>query len=130
MKTSAYSLIEVMIAGAVLAVGIAAAALLANSRILQQEANKDVTRGENVQERIAKLYHLGLATNTFTNILPETFVTTRSGLDKFVLSLSVPTTNNGVESVTSTLFFSAGAQNDGTVVYRTNTETFSRQTTW
>jgi len=129
MKTSAYSLIEVLIAGAVLAVGISAAALLANSMLIQQDANTDLTRGLNVQERVAKLYHLGLATNAITNVLPETFSNSVAGPDKFVLSFSAAATNNGIESVTNTLIFSVGLQRDGTVVYRTNTATLYRETT-
>jgi len=130
MKNTAYSLIEVLIAGAILAIGIAAAALLTNSITLQQEANTDLTRGLNVQERVAKLYHLGLATNAITNVLPETFVTNTNALalDKFVLGFSAPATNNGIESVTNTLIFSVGSQRDGTVVYRTNTATLYRET--
>ena len=129
MKTNAYSLIEVLIAAAVLAVGISAAALLANSMILQQDANTDLTRGLNVQERVAKLYHLGLPTTAITNVLPETFSNSAAGLDKFVLSFSAATTNNGIESLTNTVVFSVGIQRDGTVVYRTNTATLYRETT-
>ena len=130
MKTAAYSLIEVLIAGAVLAIGIAAAALLANSMLIQEEANTDLTRALNVQERVAKLYHLGLATNAITNVLPETFGSSTAGLDKFVLTFSAATTNNGVESVTSNLTFSVGSQSsDGSVVYRSSTTTNSRETT-
>ena len=130
MKTAAYSLIEVLIAGAVLAIGIAAAALLTNSMLIQEEANTDLTRALNVQERVAKLYHLGLATNAITNVLPETFGSSTAGLDKFVLTFSAATTNNGVESVTSNLTFSVGSQSsDGSVVYRSSTTTNSRETT-
>ena len=130
MKTAAYSLIEVLIAGAVLAIGIAAAALLTNTMILQQEANTDLTRALNLQERVAKLYHLGLATNAITNVLPETFVTNTNsmGLDKFLLTFGASTNTNGIESVPTTLIFSVGSQQDGTVVYRTNTNTLYRET--
>ena len=129
MKANAYSLIEVLISGAILAIGIAAAAMLANSMIIQQDANTDLTRGLNVQERVAKLYHLGMATNVITNVLPETFSNSAAGLDKFVLGFTAPITNNGIESVTNTLIFSVGYQRDGTVVYRTNSTKLSRETT-
>lgn len=129
MKTSAYSLIEVLIAGAILAIGIAAAALLTNTMLLQHEASTDVTRGMNVQERVSKLYHLGVATNAFTNVLPEVFSSTNPpGIDRFFLGFSAATTNNGAESVTCTNIFSVGSRQDGTVLYRTNTNTLSRET--
>ncbi len=126
MKTAAYSLIEVLIAGAILAIGIAAAALLSNSIIIQQEANSDLVRALNIQPRAAALYHLGLATGTITNILPETFTTnTTPALDTFYLGFDGAATNNGIESVNCTLIIPMAAAGTN-ISYRTNSNTFYR----
>jgi hypothetical protein len=96
--------------------------------LLQHEANTDLTRGMNVHERAAKLYHLGLATSAITNVLPEAFTNaTPPGLDRFFLGFSAASTNSGVESVDCTNVFSIGTKQDGTVAYRTNTRTFYRE---
>jgi type II secretory pathway pseudopilin PulG len=56
----AYSLIEVLVAAGVLALGIAAAASMAGAITSQAEANLVIGRVLNLQEQAARLYQLGL----------------------------------------------------------------------
>lgn len=67
----AYSLIEVLVAAAILAIGISAAALLANTLLIQEQSNGYSLRAFNAQEQAARLWQLGLDPATITNILPE-----------------------------------------------------------
>jgi len=109
---AAYSLIEVLIAGAILAIGIAAAALLANSMLVQQEANAQVSSALNLQEQAGKLYRMGLATSEITNVLQTgglTFSTNASTL-------------SAIESVNCVLVYAVGPE------FRTNTNVFVRET--
>ncbi len=69
-RTSAYSLLEVLIAAAVLMLAIAAAAAMALTVAAQQETNIHIARAINLQEQAARLYQLGLAPNTIAGILP------------------------------------------------------------
>ncbi len=68
--SSAYSLIEVVIAGAILMITIAAAAAMALTVVTQQETNTRISCALNYQEQAAHLYQLGLSTNTIAAILP------------------------------------------------------------
>ena len=133
MKCIAYTLVEVLIAGSLLLIGIASAALLANSFFLQEEANAKITRAINLQEQAAHLYHLGLTPSTITNVLPEQCVASDPpGNDKFFFQFTTTTnTISGVgtvESGTCRLVFPAARQRDGTIVYATNDITVVRPT--
>ena len=76
MKTQAksqraYTLIEVLVAGGILVMGIAAAASLALTMVAQEKANSRVERAFNMQEQAGRLYHLGLEPAAITgNLLP------------------------------------------------------------
>jgi len=108
----AYSLIEVLVAGAILAIGIAAAALLANSMLVQQEANAQVSSALNLQEQAGKLFRMGLSTGEITNVL-------QTGGLSFSTN---PAPLAGVESVNCVLVFAVGSDS------RTNTNVFVRET--
>lgn len=79
-----YSLVEVLIAAGLVALGIGAAALLAMTMVSQQDASARVVRALNYQEQAARLYQLGLPVGSITNILPResgvtvTFLSTNS----------------------------------------------------
>jgi prepilin-type N-terminal cleavage/methylation domain-containing protein len=74
-----YSLVEVLVAAAILAFGIAAAAILGVTMVSQQEGAAKVVRALNYQEQAGRLYQLGVSTNQITNILPpETSITSFS----------------------------------------------------
>jgi len=65
-----YSLIEVLVAAGILAIGIAAAAVLALTMVSQQEGAARAVRALNYQEQACRLYQFGVAPSVITNILP------------------------------------------------------------
>ncbi len=79
-----YSLVEVLIAAGLVALGIGAAALLSLTMVSQQDGSARVVRALNYQEQAARLYQLGIPIDSITNILPResgatvTFPTTNS----------------------------------------------------
>jgi type II secretory pathway pseudopilin PulG len=131
----AYSLIEVLIAAGILLTGIAAAAMMAHTMFLQEEANGRVTRALNLQEQAATLWQLGLEPGDITNILPEKCVATDPpGADAVRLTF---TTNanitvlglNPVQSVGVSIQFHSATAADGTLVYQSNNVTVVRPST-
>lgn len=132
-QISAYSLVEVLVAGALLAIGIAAAALMANSMIMQEEANIRVIRGLNLQEQVGRLYQLGLDYDAITNVLAERCTTTFPPEDGSVgLRLSVVTTNipgaGLVEQAECEIVYSVVQGSDGNTYYASNSVTLIRPT--
>ena len=120
-----YSLIEVVIAGAILAMAIMAAASLASSLVQQQEW---VPRGKamlNIQEQAAKLFHLGLSPSQITNILPIPVSPTNSPpegqvyLQFLIASTNVPGAGT-MERALCRLTFASQRRMGGALSYRTN----------
>lgn len=127
----AYSLIEVLIAAGVLLTGIAAAAMMANTMYLQQEANGVVTRALNLQEQAATLWQLGLSPGAIANILPEKCVTnTNTGPNQVNLTSAtgnLTVANLGTfETNSLRIIFHSATSANGTLVYQTNTVTVVR----
>jgi type II secretory pathway pseudopilin PulG len=129
----AYTLVEVLIAGALLAIGVAAAAVLARTIYANQESSALATRALNVQEQAGRLFSLGLATNTITNLLPEscTNVTTppagRINL-QFALATNTITNVGDIEAATIQIIFPSATDSAGTLLRRTNTVLVVRPT--
>ena len=71
MKSRGYSLVEVMVAAAIVAVGLTAAAVLAGTLMQQQELNAATLRAANLQEQAAKLYRMDLPVTLIVELLPE-----------------------------------------------------------
>ncbi len=72
MRRNGYSLVEVMIAAAVVAIGLAAAAVLVGAIMTQKEQDLVSMRAANVQEQAIALYRLGITnTGTIIGLLPE-----------------------------------------------------------
>lgn len=72
MKAAAYSLVEVLVAAAILAVGLAAAAVLINTLVIQQEMDSGAVRAANLQEQATMLYRLGVTNpQDLYSLLPE-----------------------------------------------------------
>jgi prepilin-type N-terminal cleavage/methylation domain-containing protein len=69
--TSGYTVIEVLVAAAILAIGVAAASTLALTMAEQQRASAQFSKALNYQEQAARLYQLGLASSSITNIMPR-----------------------------------------------------------
>lgn len=134
MNRRGYSLIEVVIAGALLVIGIAAAALFAHTMLLQQEASSRVAIAYNMHEQSARLFQLGLSPATITNILP---VRTTTGVNpdagqislQFTLSTNTVTGAGSMEQAVIQMIFPAARQTDGTLVLRTNSVTVVRPST-
>jgi prepilin-type N-terminal cleavage/methylation domain-containing protein len=61
MRVAGYSLVEVIVAAAIIAVGLTATAVLVGTLITQEEVNAAVLRGANLQEQAIQLYRLGIA---------------------------------------------------------------------
>jgi prepilin-type N-terminal cleavage/methylation domain-containing protein len=74
MKAPGYSLVEVLVAAAVVAVGLTAAAMLVSTLMQQQELNAATLRAANVQEQAAKLFRLDVSPALIREILPEVCV--------------------------------------------------------
>lgn len=78
-----YSLVEVLIAAGIVALGIGAAALLALTMVSQQEGSARVVRALNYQEQAARLYQLGVPSMSITGIMPaESSVTSLAFTDE------------------------------------------------
>jgi len=130
-SVSGYSLIEAVIAGFLLVLAIAGAALLAQTITLTEDANTAVSRALNTQEQAAKLWALGLNSTQITNILPETFTSSSTPAYRTLkLSFTETTTNitgvGDLELAVSVLTFPVGSDRDGNALYRTNTNNLAR----
>ncbi len=97
MKTAGYSLVEVMVAAAVIAVGLTAAAVLVGTLMQQQELNAAVLRAANVQEQAVKLHRLDLSSSAIRGLIPEPCVASGAPPSGgYTLSFSVATSTNVV----------------------------------
>ena len=72
MKSRGYSLVEVMVGAAIVAIGLTAAAILVGTIMRQQEVNAATLRAANLQEQAVTLYRLGMGTN-LSDFLPESY---------------------------------------------------------
>jgi len=122
-----YSLIEVLIAGAILVIGVSAAAIMANALFVQEESNGYALRAFNAQEQAARLWQLGLSPATITNILPErcSAANPPPAYSMYFDFDTDPSTTNVsgvvVEQVNPLrVVFHSGTLADGTLVFRTN----------
>jgi prepilin-type N-terminal cleavage/methylation domain-containing protein len=68
---AAYTLIEVLAASAVVAVGMSAAVSLSSTLMLQEELTWRVAVVRNYQENMARLWQLGIRDNDVLNFMPE-----------------------------------------------------------
>jgi prepilin-type N-terminal cleavage/methylation domain-containing protein len=71
MKARGYSLVEVMVAAAVIAIGLTASAVLVGTLTQQEEVNAAALRAANLQEQAVRLYRLDVDTALITALLPE-----------------------------------------------------------
>lgn len=71
-RAKAYTLIEVLAAGAIVAIGAGAAASLSASVGLQEDLARRVSVARNYQENMARLWQLGLDPIEIAAILPTT----------------------------------------------------------
>ena len=101
MNTHGYSLVEVILAAAVAAIGAAAGAAMVNTLVVQQEINSGAVRASNLQEQAVMLYRLGLTNaQDICNILPEVCVTSGTPPpESFALSFGTPVANSANASL-------------------------------
>lgn len=118
-RRAGYTIVEALVAAAILAIGVAAAASLALTMVSQEESNARVARAINLQEQAARLYQLGLTPSTIAGILPAD-----SGVSSITFAATAVTGSNipSIDSASCQMNYSAGAPlTDSTaVVVRTN----------
>lgn len=133
-RSQAYSLIEVLIAGAIVAIGIAAAALMASALLNQEEYTGLAVRALNTQEQAAKLWQLGLDESSITNILPERCKSSNPpGANSMFLyfsnsPLAIPNVGSVERLNPLSIVFHSGTAANGTLIYQTNEITVIRPT--
>lgn len=71
LRRSGYTLIEIVAAGAFIAVGIVGAVSLSSSMMAQEDLNWRVTVARNYQENLARLWQLGLTPGETVNLIPS-----------------------------------------------------------
>ncbi|MDX2082246.1 MAG: prepilin-type N-terminal cleavage/methylation domain-containing protein [Terrimicrobiaceae bacterium] len=134
MKTRGYTLVEVMIAGTLLLIGIGAAALLANTLLRQQFFATETTRALNMQEQAVRLFQLGMDATEIAAVLPAKVVATDPPGEgeihlQFATSAQTITGVGSVEIGTCRIVYSSGDDPDGDSLYRTNEVTVVRPST-
>lgn len=143
MKARGYSLVEVILAAAVAAIGAAAGAALISTLVVQQEANAGAVRASNLQEQAVMLYRLGLTnTQDICNILPEVCGTSGSpAAEAYTLSFGAAVTGNAsatladgsqasvaYQAVPCTIVYASAIPGTAQVSYLSNTVNFVRPT--
>jgi type II secretory pathway pseudopilin PulG len=71
IRRAGYTLVEVVIAGAVIAVGMTGAASLSSSMMAQEELSWRVSVARNYQENLVRLWQLGLSASEVLNLIPS-----------------------------------------------------------
>ncbi len=131
---AAFSIIETMVAAAVVAVGLTAAAVLAASIMAQQERDTATLRAANLQEQAVRLYRMDLSHALILSLLPEDCRASGAPpTNGYVLSftrsapvsLDVDGVNVAVERTGSTISYAPAGADGGA---RTNSVTILRPT--
>ena len=130
MKTCGFSLVEAMMAAAIIAIGLTAAASLVGALMAKEELNTVSLRAANLHEQAIALYRLGLSPARIREILPESCVDgTPSSAGTFGLTFGSPTaavsqvtggSSFTVRTVISTLTYPVMTPNGGTLSYVSN----------
>lgn len=125
-KGAGYTVIEVLVAAALLAVGVAAASTLALTMVEQQRAAGGLSRALNYQEQAARLYQLGLESSDITNSLPRPAGATVT----FNSETNLSTSAGACQGIICRLVYSAGARltSSGVEAARTNSVRVLRPT--
>ncbi len=139
MKNRGFSLIEALMAAAIVAIGLTAAASLVGALMAKEELNTGSLRAANLQDQAVMLYRLGLAPARIRAILPETC--TESGAPvagTYVLSFGAPsdmscTASDGstfkVRSSDCTVSYAITGPDGSVISSRTNTVTIVEPST-
>ena len=139
MNKHGFSLVEALMAAAIVAVGLTAAASLVGVLMAKEEVNSISLQAANLHEQAVTLYRLGLSPARIRAILPETCADTSSpAAGTFGLTFGAPTAVSctasdgsvfNVLSTASTLTYPMTTP-DGTVLsYGTNSVTIVQPST-
>lgn len=143
MKRRGYSLVEVVVAAAIAAIGVAAGAVLMNTLVIQEEQNAGSVRAANLHEQATLLYRLGVTNpQTLYGILPESCSGAGApAAGAFSITFGAPSTSTssvalvGGQSVpisyevtSCTLVYASPVAGTGQVSYLTNTLNIVRPT--
>ncbi len=97
MRNAGFSLVEVLVAAAIVVIGLTAAAVLAGTIMAQQELNAATLRAANLQEQAVKLYRMDLSSSAIRGILPENCIASGTPpTGGYTLSFTVATATNAV----------------------------------
>jgi type II secretory pathway pseudopilin PulG len=139
MRKNAFSLVEAIIAAAIVAIGLTAAASLVGALMAKEELNTVSVRAANLHEQAVMLYRLGLSAERIRAILPETCTeSTTPSAGTFGLVFGSPvvtecTASDGsefdVKSTISTLYFPVTAPDGSVLSYRSNALTIVQPAT-
>ena len=141
MRKNAFSLVEALIAAAIVAIGLTAAASLVGALMAKEEINTVALRAANLHEQAVTLYRLGLTPAKIREILPETCTENATpSAGTFSLTFGTPTeveytasdsTTFDAVRTTSTLIFPVTAPDGSILSYRSNTVTIVQpETVW
>ena len=141
MKTHGYSLVEVVVAAAIVAIGVAAGAAIMNTLVVQEEVNAGAVRAANLQEQSVMLYRLGITNpQDVYNLLPEVCgASSPPAPGAFALSFSAPVTTNftatlsaggqtnvSCQAITCTILYAGPIAGTSQVSYLSNSLVFVR----
>ena len=139
MKRNGFSLVEALMAAAIVAIGLTAAASLVGALMAREEVNTVSLRAANLQEQAVMLYRLGLSPERILEILPEPCsATTSPSAGAFGLSFGSPSAANcaatdgsvfAVTDTTCTLTFPVTGPDGSVLSYRNNSVTIVRPST-
>lgn len=139
MRRNAFSLVEALVAAAIVAVGLTAAASLVGALMAKEELNSISLRAANLHEQAVTLYRLGLSDAQIRSILPENCTESGSpGAGSFGLafgaSLAVScTASDGsvftVKSASSSLSYPIVSPDGSVLSYRSNSVTILQPST-
>lgn len=141
MRARGYSLVEVVMAAAIVAIGIAAGAAMVNTLVVQEELNADAVRAANLQEQAVMLYRLGITSpQDIYNILPEPCSGSGAPTARaFSLTFGAPSATNfsaalsagglanvACQVVSCTVVYATPVAGSSQVVYSSNSLSFVR----
>ena len=139
MVRNAFSLVEALIAGAIVAIGLTAAASLVGALMAKEELNSSALRAANLHEQAVMLFRLGLSPDRIREILPEAFADTATPVaSAFGLTFGGAVSTNctasdgtvfTVGSIASTLVYPITAPDGSVLSYRSNTVTIVQPST-
>jgi type II secretory pathway pseudopilin PulG len=139
MVKNAFSLVEALIAGAIVAIGLTAAASLVGALMAKEELNTTALRAANIHEQAVMLYRLGLSPDRIRAIMPEACAETATPpAGSFGLTFGSVVSSNGTASdgtvfavlgTASTLVYPITAPDGSVLSYRSNTVTIVQPST-